>query len=85
MAIISESELIRNGIDIDAIKVAIGPKKVQNRKDGTVEIENHSLQELIQLMRYLRGIQRSKSDRTALISFSKVRPGDSTGGYERRS
>lgn len=83
MATVSLSDLEQYGIDMSTVLQAIGPKKVVNRRDGTIEVENHNLKDIIEAVKYFRQLQNGTS-RTSIIKqlgFAQVRPSNSNGTH----
>lgn len=82
MATVSASQIEAFGLDIDALKIAIGPKRVLTKADGSVEIESHKLEEILALASYLKKSSGSKKKPGNSLSFARFKPGNSNGGYK---
>ena len=83
MSLFAIADLEQYGIDLETLTLAIGPKKVINRMDGTVEIENHTLKDIIEAVKYFRSLQKAQKPSNLIkrMGFFKVIPPNSNGGH----
>lgn len=81
MATLTQDQLEGLGIDLAEIQKAFGPKKVSNKADGTIEIENHSLKEVLAAIEFIRKTGRNKNTAKRRIHFSRIVPGDYNGNH----
>jgi len=81
MAVLTIADLEQYGIDLETLSLAMGPKKVINRMDGTVEIENHSLMEILAAVKYFRSMAKGRSPNNLVkrLGFFKVPSPNSDG------
>jgi hypothetical protein len=83
MALFAISDLEQYGIDLETVTLAIGPKRVINRMDGTVEIENHTLKDIIEAVKFFRSLQKGQSPSNLIkrMGFFKMTPPNSNGRH----
>ncbi len=83
MAVFAIADLEQYGIDLETLSLAMGPKKVINKMDGTVEIENHSLSDILAAVKYFRTLAKGKkpSGIVKRLGFFKVTPPNSKGSH----
>jgi len=84
MAAVSLADLEQYGIDLSTVLKAMGPKKVTNRKDGTIEIENHNLKEVVEAVKYFRQLEKGNSPKSIIrrLGFAQIRPSNSNGTHQ---
>jgi hypothetical protein len=84
MATVSLADLEQYGIDLSTVLKAMGPKSVTNRKDGTIEIENHSLKEVVEAVKYFRQLEKGSSPKSIIgrLGFARIRPSNSNGTHQ---
>ncbi len=83
MATVSLADLEQYGIDLSTVLKAMGPKKVTNRLDGTIEIENHDLAKVVEAVKYFRQLDKGTNPKSIIkrIGFGQIRPSNSNGSH----
>jgi hypothetical protein len=83
MATVNLADLEQYGIDLSTVLKAMGPKKVTNKRDGTIEIENHDLKQVVEAVRYFRSLEKGSNPSSLFgrLGFGQVKSPNANGKH----